>query len=198
MVALNRERRGVILTFQKRTRSRALAKQHILLMFCVTMLASCVHFLPRACALQVPFIPTDKSGNFKSTFSLHENVYITGGDCKGYSEVTIYVIPDHEEIKPENAVTESVDAETIDYYSIKSLLTTLIWSAPLKQGKYDVWIDVNQNGQFDPGTDRYRMLCCTPYFLVIPEHLIGPIGALAAMFAALVLFHRKSMHVRTH
>lgn len=191
LLALDKERRGVILAFQKRIRSRVLAKEHVFLMFCVVMLTSYVLFLPSARALQVPFIPTDDSGNFKSTFLLHENVYITGGDCKGYSEVTIYVIPNHEEIKPENAVSEPVDAETIDWYSIKSLPTTLIWSAPLTPGEYDIWIDTNQNGQFDPGPDGYRIFCSSPYILVIPEYLIGAIGAMIAMFAALALFHKK-------
>lgn len=198
LLALNKERRGVILAFQKRICSRALAKGQMLLMFCVVMLTSCVLFLPSARALQVPFIPTDDLGSFKQTFLVQENVYITGGDCKGYSEVTIYIIPNHEEIKPENAVSEPVDAKTIDWYSIKSLPTTLIWRAPLTSGEYDIWIDTNQNGQFDPGIDRYRIFCNSPYVLVIPEHLIGAVGAMTAMFAALALFHKKSMHVRTH
>jgi len=166
-------------------------------MFCLIAVASCILFLPKVQA-QVPFIPTDDSGNFKSTFSMHENVYITGGDCKGYSEVTIYVIPDREEIKPENAVSEPVNATTIDYYSTTSLPTTLIWSAPLTLGKYDVWIDVNQNGQFERGTDRYQCFCYCSILLVIPEHYIGPIGAIIAMFAALTLFHKKSIHMPAH
>lgn len=188
----------VVVSFKRRIRSHALAKGHILLMFCAIMLTSYVLFLPKVRALQVPFIPTDDSGNGKSTFLVHENVYVTGGDCKGYSEVTIYVIPNGEEIKAENAVSEPVDAATIDWYSIKSLPTTLIWSAPLTLGKYDVWIDVNQNGQFERDTDRFQCFCCCALVLVIPEHLIGPIGAITAMFVALTLFHKKSTHARTH
>lgn len=164
-------------------------KRKLLLMFCAITLMSYVILLPRVQA-QTPFITTDKFGNGKFTFSIDDDVYITGGFWywEPNSEMTIYIIPSCEEIKPENKVTEPVTATTLPD---ESLPPTLIWNAPLKVGEYDVWVDTNQNGQYDPHVDAYRVFCCCHLFHVIPEYFIGSIGALIAMLASLAIFYKR-------
>ncbi len=140
---------------------------------------------------QDPFITTDEFGDAKFNFALEEDVYITGGDFEGFDEVTIYIIPTGEDVIPENAVTEPVNASPIQYLSMNPLPTTLIWSAPLEAGEYDVWIDVNQNGQFERYFDEYRIVCCCHFFMVIPEFAVGAAGGLIAMLAAFMFFRRS-------
>lgn len=162
-----------------------------MLVFWIVFMIFQLGLLPDAHATyQYPIITTDESGEGKFTFGLDENVYVTGGDFEGYDEVTVYVIPTGEEVTPENAVTEPVTATPIEHMSMNPLPTTLIWSAPLEPGDYDVWIDVNQNMQFERYVDEYRIFCCDYCFMVIPEFPVGPMGAFAAMLAAFMFFRR--------
>jgi hypothetical protein len=164
----------------------------VVLFFLVLLVVFQFGFLSGAKAIyQDPFITTDEFGVGKFTFGLDEDVYITGGNFKGFNEVTIYVIPTGEDIKPENAVIEPVNATPIVHMSMNPLPTTLIWSAPLEAGEYDIWIDVNQNGQFERYFDDYRIFCCYYMFMVIPEYLVGSVGAVTMMFFALTIYYQS-------
>jgi hypothetical protein len=140
-----------------------------------------------------PFVSCDKDGNKKTTFDISENVYVKGGSFPDHRNqaVDIYIIPNGLKIKTENAVagpaTNTTDAAG-------HLPITCIWKAPLKAGKYDVWVDVNQNGKFDNGdTTHYYYFCCCYLFFVVPENYLGPIGAVTAMIGALIFFRSNKI-----
>ena len=90
---------------------------------------------------------TDSAGNPKSTFELSDNVYAIGQGFPPNTDITIYLIPDREDALPANAVA-SVSTTTD---TTEDLPVTLVWSQPLAIGEYDIWIDVNQNEEFDAG-----------------------------------------------
>jgi len=114
-----------------------------------------------------------------------EDVYVKGSGFSPCKDVTIYVIPDDEAPEPDNAVTDPVTSRTDDK---GKLPITLVWSAPLDLGEYDVWVDVNQNDEYDK-CDVYIEKCIGVYlFMVIPEFPIGSIVPVLAMIGALAVF----------
>lgn len=88
---------------------------------------------------------------------------------------------------------------TVEKVSIDSsgnIQPTLIWSAPLTPGGYDIVIDLNNNGRYDVGTDilqKARIDACPTqhygvFVLPLPEYWSGTILGLTSFFAALGLF----------
>jgi PKD repeat protein len=88
---------------------------------------------------------TDFAGNLKSTFESTDNVYISGQDFPPNTDVVVYLIPDGENALPTNAV-ESISITT---NAAGGISPTLVYAEPLVMGEYDVWVDVNKNGEFD-------------------------------------------------
>jgi len=130
-------------------------------------------------------VSCDEDGNGKDVFYLNEDVYVKGSGFPPCKDVTIYVIPDDEAPKPDNAVT---DPSTSTTDKKGKLPITLVWSAPLDLGEYDVWVDVNQNDEYDK-CDVYIEKCIDVYlFMVIPELPIGSIVPVLAMIGALAVF----------
>jgi hypothetical protein len=130
------------------------------------------------------FISCDAAGSEKSAFLLGDNVYVKGGSFMKHHKVSIYVIPNGKIPKPGNVVSGPVNATTD---SNGCLPITCIWNAPLKEGYYDVWVDQNGDGKY--WCDDRLCLCCCPYlFYVIPEYLIGSVGAVVSMLGAFALF----------
>jgi hypothetical protein len=110
---------------------------------------------------------TDSAGDSKSTFDLSDDVYARGEGFTADTSVTIYLISDGADASPSNAVaTASTTTDTTG-----ELPATLVWSQPLTIGKYDIWIDENQNGVLD-GADVWNSQSIDIYPLdVIPEFL---------------------------
>jgi hypothetical protein len=126
------------------------------------------------------------SGDIKLKFYQHENVYVKGEGFPPCTDVMIYVIPDGEAPEPSNAVASSLG--TTDEKG--KLPVTLVWEPPLNLGKYDVWVDVNQNGEYDC-CDAYVVECIGIYlFMAIPE-IPGSIAAVLAMIASCAIYRVK-------
>jgi hypothetical protein len=124
-------------------------------------------------------VACSESGDAKFKFYQHENIYVKGKGFPSCEEVTIYVIPDGLTPKPDNAVASNL-SETDEN---GKLPITLVWEAPLDLGQYDVWIDTNQNGEYDD-CDAYIVKCIGVYlFMVIPE-IPGTIAGVLAMTAS--------------
>jgi hypothetical protein len=138
------------------------------------------------------FVSCDMNGNEKSAFLLADDVYVKGGwfPLRANKQVSIYVMPNGlkiKDIKPENSIAGPV-VQTVD--GSGHLPITEIWPYPLKVGKYDVWVDVNQNGKLDDGDFfHFYFFFCFYFFFVIPESLMGSIGAVSAMIFGLAIFH---------
>jgi len=134
----------------------------------------------------------NSAGDSKSTFPLSDNVYVRGQDFPVETDVTIYLIPDGEDALPANAVASA--SNTTDTNG--DLPVTSVWSQPLTIGEYDIWVDVNQNGDFDAGDVWNNQAIGIYGFLVIPEYWLGTILGLGGCFAALEVFlASKRKHV---
>jgi hypothetical protein len=126
------------------------------------------------------------------TFGVGNEVCVVGA---GFSPETSY------DVQVVNDV-DWTDGMTIPAYVAKTSVTTdafgeildayPVWDGATP-GKYDIIVDVNNNGIYDEGIDALddSDIQVTAGFFVIPEVAIGSIMAAAAMFAALGLFAYK-------
>ncbi|MGD0494772.1 MAG: hypothetical protein ABSB28_01875 [Candidatus Bathyarchaeia archaeon] len=160
-------------------------------------------------------VSCDKNGNKKDVFQLNENVYVKGGYfifAQSNGLVDIYVVANgviRGEPVPASSIVSSAIAVQL---SGKSLPVTKIWDAPLKKGKYDVWVDVNRNGKLDSkdayfylGIESFTessyqvscgpIICDTSLFTVVPESYMGVAGTIAAMIGALAIFRLKAPNI---
>jgi hypothetical protein len=137
-------------------------------------------------------VSCDIHGSEKDTFSIAEDVYVKGSDFPASQDVDIYVIPNGADPTPGSAMT--LPPATVTTLSDGTLPKTLVWSAPLTLGEYDVWVDMNQNGEYECYYDAYFDACRVYSFHVIPEYLFGSIGAILAMFGSYTFFRLKQKH----
>lgn len=135
-----------------------------------------------------PFRSCDAAGNEKLTFALGENVYGRGGSFWPNQDVSIYIIPTLQDPTPSNAMAPPVNVTTGPDGRIP---ITRIWIANMI-GKYAVWVDTNQNGRYDENLDKFYHFCYCYLFNVIPEYLVGTIGAVGAMIGSFALYRARS------
>jgi len=156
--------------------------------------------------LEVNYTPSstiescDSFGTTKDTFDLDNNVYVKGSipnqlylDTQSRNARTypIYVVEDSTwsddmPIPPRVPGTEiSVTPDPSG-----NIDPTLVWNSPLTPGKYDIVVDVNNNGFYDVGIDALddSDIEVSAGFFVIPEFWFGTILGLAACFSALAVF----------
>jgi len=140
------------------------------------------------------FVSCDQFGIEKFTFALGENVYGRGGlFLPSPREVSIYIIPTLHNPTPSNAMAPPVFVTT-DFSG--HVPKTQIWTANTI-GKYGVWVDANQNGIYDIGVDGYYHFVSCYLFNVVPEYIVGTLGAVAAMIGSFALYRvRIAKHTR--
>lgn len=144
--------------------------------------------LTRAYTSPWTFITCNANGYEKLTFALGENVYGKGGLFQPNREVSIYVIPTNQHPSPSNAMAPPVNVTTGSQGYIP---ITCIWTANVV-GKYAVWVDANKNGKYEEYGDGFYHFWYCYLFNVIPEYLVGSIGAVAAMIGSFALYRVRS------
>jgi hypothetical protein len=129
------------------------------------------------------------------TFGVGDEVCVVGS---GFSPETSYEVQVVSDV-------DWTDGMTIPSYVAKTTVMTdsggaimdayPVWNGATP-GKYDIIVDVNNNGIYDEGIDALddSDIEVTAGFFVIPEVAIGSIMAAAAMFAAFGLFTYKKKH----
>lgn len=150
--------------------------------------------------------PADSQGNPKAEFKVVDDVYVTGNGLPPNTEITIYIMD------PQSGSAVAGSSVTTD--SGGSTPVTLLWSGPLykvttaggtiyrlRDYKYEIWVDLNQNGQRDDGdvSNAFTVKYPESYHsstskLVVPEP--GTIFLMIAMFGALATAYlaRKRIH----
>lgn len=147
-----------------------------------------------------PVIETcDIDGSSKDVFAPGDKVYVKGsGYPVGGGTYDLYVVMDVEwtggmEIPPGLPGAEP-NVSTDEDGNI-SPSPTVAWKPPLEPpGKYDIVVDVNDNGKYDVGVDAIDDLDVegTAGFFVIPELPLGVATGLIVMLASLALFQRRT------
>jgi len=117
-------------------------------------------------------------------------VYVSGGNFPLDTNVTSYVIPDNMSASPDSAIATCWTLTD----SMGEVHLTSLWTSPLAEGNYDIWVDVNQNGIYDETVDMCDHSVLDIYaFTVIPEFpsfIILPLFMIATLLAVIV-YRRK-------
>jgi hypothetical protein len=139
----------------------------------------------------------DSMGITKNSFNVGENLYVKGSgygypawifvtitkDITWTDQMPIPVLNDPDHVWGVSGFQSNTVGELIP--------STFIW-LELDPGKYDIVVDVNDNGVYDECVDALDDFDIdTAGFFVVPEVAVGSLMAAAAMFAALGLFAYK-------
>jgi len=126
--------------------------------------------------LDVRVWSSDRSGSPRNEFRFDEGVYATVSSPAVYN-ASLYVVPQGSEQGGQLLKDASDGPEPL---RMAGNATVLVWSAWLPQGRYDIVLDLNVNGRFDPDFDPMHSA-----FLVVGQN-----GAWLALILAIVLFAR--------
>jgi len=125
-----------------------------------------------------------------------DNVYAKGSFLNKQRTYKIYIVNDTELVIGMPIPDPVIPPITVTTDVSGKFGPTLIWSAPLKPGLYDIIADCQEDGvpgyldNADAIDDEETHV--TAGFFVIPEAALGTIGILSAAFAAAFLKYRKA------
>jgi hypothetical protein len=137
------------------------------------------------------FDTTNGYGAQKDTFAPSEDVYITGSGFQP-GTLDVYFVPHRETWNDGDTIPPRVTgtATTVTTDAFGNIPPTIVWRHDLIPGKYDIIIDVNDNGRYDKGIDCLvsNDVNINAGFFVVPEYVLGAILGLAGFFAAYGVF----------
>lgn len=135
------------------------------------------------------FKTSDSSGTAKSTYNLGENVYFTATGLSTLTTYPIYVVQDVASWTFHTALPTCVSGSAVSVTTDNSgnIAADSIYSNA-QGGKYDVVVDVNNNGEFDESDLLINNVVTTGGMFVLPEYSFGALFAVVACFVALVAF----------
>ncbi len=137
-------------------------------------------------------ISSDNTGTEKNVFDLNEDVYCYAGNLPfNDPDVDIYIVPNKAWSVGDpigSDVSGVVEAVSTDASGDIGVIQ--IWTAPLTAGKYDIIVDVGQDGFLDAGDPVDGITMGEEGFEAIPEF---PTIALpvAAILGLMFLFQRR-------
>ena len=97
----------------------------------------------------------DSTASKKDSFATSDSLYVQGSGFSTSATIPFYVVPDvvsWTNVAPIPGRVEGT-ATTIQTDAQGNLPVTQVWGPPLKEGRYDLVLDVNGNGQYDQGVD---------------------------------------------
>jgi parallel beta-helix repeat protein len=142
----------------------------------------------------VPVVSCNASGAERNTFDLSEPVYCYAGNLPPNQAVDIYVVP-NKAWAIGDSIGDDVSSDGVNIVSTDdsgNIGITLIWSAQLTAGEYDIVIDVNKNGTLDAG-EAIDGLSAVKGFEAVPEFTTIAIPV-AAVLGLVFLMSRRSRH----
>jgi hypothetical protein len=142
---------------------------------------------------------SDATGIKKDSFNIGEAVYLMGTGCTPSTTYNIYVVADVDWTDglaiptriPGTATQVSSDVSG-------NILPTEVWSSPQTLGKYDMIVDVNNNGMYDQGIDALDDgdIQTTAGLLVIPEYQLAALLGFTGLTALEAFFLSKRKRAR--
>jgi hypothetical protein len=145
--------------------------------------------------------PTIKScnsiGTDKDTFTVGQPVYVYGSGYPQANTYNLYIVND---INDWSSITNipadvrgaptTVQTDSSGQIIPKPPNPPAVWT-PTSVGKYDIIVDVNNNGEYNAGIDAVDGLDIgTTGLFVIPEYALGTIIAVAVCFIGAVVYKR--------
>jgi hypothetical protein len=137
----------------------------------------------------------DFSSDLKFTYNIGEPVYARGLTQNFSQTLNIYLVPDTtwDQINGQE-IPDRIPGtvETVTTNSEGKFGPLTIWDHA-QPGKYDICIDTNNNGRYNPEKDAVwdSQVQITAGFFVLPEYPFGALIALTACFAALAVYKKK-------
>jgi len=91
----------------------------------------------------------------KDFFELGETVYVAGNGYSPSTTYNLYVVEDVETWTEDMPIPTRVPGTTttISSNTEGGITPTVAWNNPQTEGKYDIIVDVNDNGLYDPEVD---------------------------------------------
>ena len=135
-------------------------------------------------------ISSDNTGTEKNVFDLNEDVYCYAGNLPDNDLVNIYVVPNKAWSVGDSIGSDvSGGVETVSTDASGEIGVTQIWTALLTAGKYDIIVDVNQDGILD-ANEPVDGLTMGEGFEAIPEFptIVLP---MAAILGLAFIFQRR-------
>jgi len=130
-------------------------------------------------------------GSRKDQFNPGETIYVNGSGFSPNTDYNLYIVSDVSIWTNGMDIPTPIVATSVRSDSAGTINPTAVWGSPLP-GKYDIIVDVNDNGRYDIGIDALddNDIVTTAGFFVIPEYALGTILALAVCFAGVALYRR--------
>ena len=113
-------------------------------------------FLMQSVYPVIPVIESSNSaGDQKDFFELGETVYVSGSGYEPSTTLNVYLVQDTETWSEGMTIPTRVSgtATQISSNGEGVIPPTVLWSNPQVVGKYDIVVDVNNNGVYDPEVD---------------------------------------------
>jgi len=137
------------------------------------------------------FLMTEKGLGMTDIFPQTIDVYIIGLSFAPWTQYDLYVVRDVDPWTDGMMIPPRIPGTKTSFSTGADGSTPgiIVWNAPLTTGKFDILVDVNRNGKYDPGIDVLDDNdIVTAGFFVIPEYAFGTILALASCFTAFGAF----------
>jgi hypothetical protein len=147
-----------------------------------------------------PVIKTcDLNGVEKSQFSSTATIYIDGVGYGQLAGATVYVVQDvvWGDGMTIPARVSGTATQVISDWS-GEIKPTVVWSSPLVEGKYDVCVDVNENGVYNQGVDALidNKVEVTAGFVVPEFSVFMLLPCLAGLTLVVTFFRRRLSLIR--
>lgn len=132
----------------------------------------------------------DSAGDPKDTFNLYQAIHVKGSGYLPSGEYNIYLVNDTDWIDgmpiPQRIAGTAL---TVASNLLGNIDVTMVWPAPLKLGKYDIIVDVDNDGYYNATSDALdkSYVQIRSGLLVIPEYW-GTIWGILACFGGLGAF----------
>lgn len=133
----------------------------------------------------------DSSGTSKDVFDINEQVYVKGSGYSPSTTCSIYLVSDTNWTDGMLILGRiGGTATTMTSDASGNISSTMIWNTPLKPGKYDIIVDVNNDGYYSATIDALdeSNTQIKAGLLVIPEYWLGTVLGLVACLAAFGLY----------
>ena len=151
-------------------------------------------------SLKIMVETTDLAGERKDVFNIPETVYINGSGYTSSTSVDLHIVEDTAWSDGMDIPDRVSGTETSVETDVNGNIPegTEAWKGPLTPGKYDIVIDVNNNGKYDEDIDALddEDIKVTAGFFVIPELPLGTLMGVVSCFMAIAFFRFKRLNFK--
>jgi hypothetical protein len=136
----------------------------------------------------------DSTGAKTSLYKVGDTIYLNGTGLAASKTYNVSVVRNVDPWISGLSIPQRVDGSALNVTTDNSgsFAQTPVWPNAVN-GVYDIILDVNGNGKYDPGTDALddNDIVGTGGFLVVHEYFLGSIAALATCLAAYGAFKKR-------